>query len=71
MVEGVVVGDYQGAGQLGGYYLQEEDDDADADPATSEGIFVVRHAPAVAVGDVVRVVGTRQRVRRSDPGSST
>ena len=28
------------AGEFGGYYVQEEDADADADPATSEGIFV-------------------------------
>ena len=39
-IEGVVVGDYQGPGQFGGYYVQEEDADADADPPTSEGIFV-------------------------------
>ena len=37
-----MVGDYQtqGSGQLRGFFLQEEDADADADPATSEGIFV-------------------------------
>ena len=34
-VEGVVVGDFQGAGQFSGFYLQEEDADVDADPATS------------------------------------
>ena len=56
-VEGVVVGDYQGAGQLGGYYLQEEDADADADPATSEGIFVFNTATPVSLGDLVRVRG--------------
>ena len=39
-VEGVVVGDFQGSGQLQGFFLQEEDADADADPNTSEGIFV-------------------------------
>ena len=39
-IEGVVVGDYQGAGQFGGFYVQEETADADADPQTSEGIFV-------------------------------
>ena len=39
-IEGVVVGDYQGAGQFDGYYVQEEAADADADPLTSEGIFV-------------------------------
>ena len=41
-IEGIVVGDYQtqGTGQLRGFFVQEEDADADADPATSEGIFV-------------------------------
>ena len=57
-VEGVVVGDYQAAGQFGGYYLQEEDSDVDADPATSEGIFVFNTSTPVAVGDRVRVRGT-------------
>jgi predicted extracellular nuclease len=42
-----------------GFYIQEEDADADADPATSEGIFVVS-AATVAVGDWVRVTGTVQ-----------
>ena len=39
-VEGVVTASFQGSNQLQGFYLQEEDVDADADPATSEGIFV-------------------------------
>jgi uncharacterized protein len=56
-IEGVVVGDYQGTGQFGGYYVQEEDADADADPNTSEGIFVFNTTP-VSVGDRVRVRGT-------------
>ncbi len=56
-IEGVVVGDYQGTGQFGGYYVQEEDADADADPLTSEGIFVFNTSFAVAAGDRVRVRG--------------
>ena len=64
-VEAVVVGDFQdGAkgtnGDLNGFHLQEEDLDADADPLTSEGIFVFDgNNPAVDVniGDRVRVVG--------------
>ncbi len=56
-IEGVVVGDYQGAGQFGGYYVQEEDSDADANPDSSEGIFVFDTAVPVATGDVVRVTG--------------
>ena len=40
-IEGVVVGDYQARpAEFGGYYLQEEAADADANPATSEGVFV-------------------------------
>lgn len=57
-VEGVVIGDYQAAGSLGGFYIQEEDADADADPATSEGIFAFNIAAAVSPGDRVRVSGT-------------
>ena len=64
-IEGVVVGDFQddvGAnGDLNGFYVQEEDADADDDPATSEGIFVFQGSdPAVDVtnGDVVRVRGS-------------
>jgi predicted extracellular nuclease len=53
-VEGVVVGDFQGAGQFTGFYVQEEDADADSDPATSEGIFVFSSSP-VNAGDRVRL----------------
>jgi hypothetical protein len=56
-VQGVVVGDFQGTGGLGGFYLQEEAADHDADPATSEGIFVFS-STAVSVGDVVQLTGT-------------
>jgi hypothetical protein len=60
VVEGVVVATHQGASGLGGFYLQEEDDQADADPSTSEGLFVFdgSFGVSVAVGDVVRVRGT-------------
>ncbi len=55
-VEGVVVGDVQGLGQLGGISLQ--DADGDGDVATSDGIFVFDpDAPPLAEGDVVRVTG--------------
>ncbi len=53
-----MVGDYQGSGQFGGYYVQEEAADADADPATSEGIFVADASLAVSAGDTVRVAGS-------------
>lgn len=61
-VEAIVVGDYQtqGSGQLRGFFIQEKDVNADANPATSEGIFVFcSSCPTdVAVGDEVRVTGT-------------
>jgi hypothetical protein len=65
IIEGVVVGDFQhGAsgthGDLDGFYVQEEEDDADADPLTSEGIFIYDgSSPAVdvMVGDLVSVTG--------------
>lgn len=66
-IQGVVVGDYQATGQFSGYYVQEEDADADADPATSEGIFV-SSTMAVATGEVVRVTGT---VSEQTSGSSS
>jgi len=59
-VEGVVTASYQGNGRLSGFFLQEEDADADANPATSEGIFVYCGACPVGVaeGQRVRVSGT-------------
>jgi predicted extracellular nuclease len=42
-----------------GFYLQDRDVNADADPNTSEGIFVfTSSAPTVAVGDDATVTGT-------------
>jgi len=64
-VEGIVVGDFQGASpQLGGFFLQEEDADADGNPLTSEGIFVFDDGFGVAVqpGDKVRVGGVVSEV---------
>lgn len=66
-VEAIVTGDFQGDasdGQLGGFFIQEEDVDADTDSATSEGIQVfcgfdcLDTFPDVAVGDLVQVTGT-------------
>ncbi len=54
-VEGIVVGAFPG---LEGFFVQEEDADADANPKTSEGIFVFQDAaPTVAIGDKVQVTG--------------
>ena len=57
-VEAIVTGIYPTLSPAG-FYIQEEDADVDADPNTSEGIFVVS-ATSVAAGDRVRVVGTVQ-----------
>ena len=57
VIEGVVVGDFDGPSGLGGYFVQEEDADADSDPLTSEGIFVASTSPSVA-GEIVRLRGT-------------
>jgi predicted extracellular nuclease len=59
VIEAVVVGDFQLSTEFNGFFVQEEDTDVDADPTTSNGIFV--YAPGaidVSVGDVVRVQGT-------------
>ena len=70
-IDGIVVGDYQtqGSGQLRGFFVQEEDADADADPATSEGIFVfcATCPTAVAVGDRVRVIGPSSEFFDDEP----
>jgi predicted extracellular nuclease len=56
-IEGIVVGDYQDAGSFGGYYLEEETGDWDANTATSEGVFVFNTGTPVDPGDLVRVRG--------------
>ena len=56
-VEGVVTGDFQGASNLNGVFIQ--DPTPDNDPDTSEGIFVFNPGgPALAVGDRVNITGT-------------
>ncbi|MDQ3723671.1 MAG: ExeM/NucH family extracellular endonuclease [Actinomycetota bacterium] len=61
-VEGIVTGDFQGAGSLSGVFIQDPAPDADA--ATSEGIFVFAPSgPALAEGDRVRITGTAVEFR--------
>lgn len=55
-IEAVVVADFQNTNQLGGFFVQEEDEDTDGNTDTSEGIYVASSTP-VAVGDRVRVTG--------------
>lgn len=56
-VEGIVTASYQTT-TIRGFFLQEEDADVDADPLTSEGIFVFCNTcpTPVSAGDKVRVV---------------
>jgi len=59
-VEGVVVANFRSTTQLKGFYLQEPDATWDADPTTSEGVFVFDNGTGtdVSVGDRVRLQGT-------------
>jgi predicted extracellular nuclease/subtilisin-like proprotein convertase family protein len=59
-VEALVVADFQGVGNINGYFVQMADSDQDADPATSEGLFIFDpgNLTPVAVGNFVRVSGT-------------
>jgi predicted extracellular nuclease len=60
IVEAVVVGDFQPADRLSGFFVQEEDEDTDGNPMTSEGIFIYDNGFGVDAqpGDVVRARGT-------------
>jgi uncharacterized repeat protein (TIGR01451 family) len=58
IIQGIVVGDFQdAASELGGFFVQEEDTDADMTPESSEGVFVHDDGVDVNVGDLVRVQG--------------
>lgn len=57
-VQGVVTASFQGAGKIGGYYIEAPDAQQDADTATSEGIYVFDNVNSVTVGDLVSVTGT-------------
>lgn len=62
-IEAIVVGDFQRSGtvaNLRGFYVQEEDSDADSDALTSEGLFIFDDSFGVDVkpGDKVRITGS-------------
>jgi predicted extracellular nuclease len=59
IVEGVVTSDQQD-GDFNGWFMQELDADHDADPMTSEGIFIFEggNTVEVNVGDIVKLEGT-------------
>lgn len=56
---GIVTGAFQAPGQLGGFFVQTPDAEADGDSMTSEGILIYTGTsnPVVAVGDSVTVSG--------------
>ncbi|WP_286262079.1 ExeM/NucH family extracellular endonuclease [Thalassotalea atypica] len=57
IIEGIVTADFQASNELSGFFIQEEDEDTDADVTTSEGLFVYHSSDNVNVGDQVRVIG--------------
>lgn len=63
--QGVVVGDFEGASGLQGFYLQDATGDFDA--ATSDGIFVFTGSTnTVSAGELVRVTGfARERFNQT------
>ncbi|MES2104282.1 MAG: ExeM/NucH family extracellular endonuclease [Pseudomonadota bacterium] len=70
---GVVVGDFQAANKLNGFFIQQPN--PDSDPKTSEGIFVYApgNATTVKLGDYVQVSGTVQerKATATDTESTT
>ena len=63
LVQGVVTSLFERDDALDGFFVQEEDADADGDPATSEGIFVFCRGicpDVIAVGDVATVSGSAE-----------
>jgi len=57
-VEAVVVATFYGPSQIGSYFIQEEDTDADSNPLTSEGLRVFDTTNTPSVGDVIRIRGS-------------
>ncbi|MCF0072906.1 ExeM/NucH family extracellular endonuclease [Dyadobacter sp. CY261] len=60
-IEGIVTRTFPGATGLSGFYVQEEDADADGDPLTSEAIFVY-NVSADPVGEVSPSQGDKVRL---------
>lgn len=71
-IEGIVTKVFAGSTQLNGFFVQEEDSDADSDPATSEGIFIFNpNNIAVTEGDKVQIVGIVKEFVSSTSSSLT
>jgi len=66
IVEAIVTTDLQGGTlangdssyQYSGFWLQQADNETDADPMTSEGVFVYNYSENLSVGDRVRLQAT-------------
>ena len=71
-IEGIVTRAFQGATKLNGFYVQEEDADADGNAATSEAIFVYDPSGLFTgnLGDKVRITGTAGEFTSGTTGSS-
>lgn len=63
-VEAVVVASFVKNSELQGFFLQEADEQADDDTATSEGLFVFAPGKKVRVGERVRVTGLVSEFRQ-------
>ena len=57
VVEAIVHGSFQDSGEIGAFFLQEEDDDADGDPETSEGLYVEETSFITDPGEILRLKG--------------
>lgn len=56
-IEAIVTGTFQGAKDLGGFFVQEEPRDNDRDISTAEGVFIYHRATPVQPGQLIRVSG--------------
>jgi predicted extracellular nuclease len=70
-IEGIVTRAFQGSTKLNGFYVQEEDADADGNSATSEAIFVYDPSGKFTgnVGDKVRITGTVKEFTSTSNGN--
>ncbi len=72
-IEGIVTRTFSGSTALNGFYIQEEDADADADPNTSEGVFIYDPSGYFTgtSGTKVRVTGTVSEFASSAKGNNS
>ncbi|UFH54536.1 ExeM/NucH family extracellular endonuclease [Spirosoma sp. KNUC1025] len=72
-IEGIVTRKFLGSAKLNGFYVQEEDADADADPLTSEGIFIYDPAGLFTgnESDKVKITGTVAEFTSSASGNNS